>query len=149
MFSPEGIWICTRIFLKFPATLIFMALQDLILEDVVLERPDSTQLKNIQFIYNYVKAHNMKVHNSDKFPRQIDSDSTSYFYENGIYKYDIKTPFSNSPSDYGCAQFIVDSEKIILRPFYPTEEYSVQQRDIILRDVIRYLIKSEFINQKL
>jgi hypothetical protein len=121
-----------------------MALQELLPEDIVLERPESTQLENMTFLYNYVKAHKLKVDYRDKFPRQIDPESTAYLYDNRIYKYDIKKMSDDPATKYGCAQFIVDSERIILRPLYPTEQYSILQRDRMLDDVISYLIKSEW-----
>ena len=84
----------------------------------------------------------------DGFPREISPDSPARYYPDQIYKYDITTPALDPKRRFGCAQFIVDEAKIILRPFYPTEDYSVEQRDLILEDFVLYLSETNTIFER-
>jgi hypothetical protein len=121
-----------------------MGLQELIQKDVYL-MVENEQLENIRTIYNYVQDNRndflkVSVDYRDKFPRQIVKDSPVYFYKDRVYKYDLQLIPESIGGDGG-ATFIVDSEKIILRPFYSAESFSVNQRNVILDDFTNYLKK--------
>ena len=120
-----------------------MALKDLYPRDIWFKIEGKTQLENIILIHDYTVAHDMGVDFQSIFPRGVVEDSYVIFHAGDIYKYEIHTKLSNlDPTklffDYGCAEFFSDEEKIILRPFYTAEEYSVAQRDRILTDFVKY-----------
>jgi len=124
-----------------------MALERLIPEDksfkidLAVSERETPQLRRIRLIRDFTLVKGLNVDFRDKFPRQIDPDSSAFYYRDRIYKYDIKTRIAEE-SAYGCAQFILDEEKVILRPLYPTEKYSVEQRDIVLRIFTKHLMET-------
>jgi hypothetical protein len=123
-----------------------MAIEGLTLTDKWFKFGKNTQLDNIRLLHNYTIAHDLTLDLRDKFPRQIVPNSPEHFRENKIYKYDIKCNLLNITPEqaltgYMGAQFISDEEKIILRAFYPAEDFSIAQRDRMSENLIEYLCK--------
>ena len=117
-----------------------MTLQKTNLNDVWVKIPNNNQLDNLHLLKKYIDSHKLGRDFRDEFPREIDPNEISkYSYKpNQIYQFDLSMDLHYN----GCAQFIVDSEKIILKPFYSLQQYSVNQREIIADDFLNFLIEN-------
>ena len=95
--------------------------------DVSLRIKDRTQWENILFLQEFVNSNLLYVDYRDKFPDEFNYEPTKTYEFDITYFKRINGKFSES----GGAQFIIDDNKIILRPFYPNQSFSISQREKI------------------
>ena len=122
-----------------------MAIEELVTGDIWVKIPENSIRRNIRLVYDYVCDHDMMVNPADVYERYVKtSTKLNFCYQGEIYQFDIATRISKlkpeeRSSAFGSATFILDEEKIVLRPFFPEEHEYLIQRDIILSDFLNYV----------